>query len=63
MVIQLGLVIPGLYNLSNSVENQFLQMGLIILGVRSLFASLSLGYKDMFFLEATGRNDWFLNVK
>ena len=54
-----GLVIPGLYNLSNSVENPISSNGSYHLGVRSLFASLSLGYKDMFFLEATGRNDWF----
>ena len=54
-----GLVIPGLYNLSNSFENPKSSNESYHLGVRSLFASLSLGYKDMFFLEATGRNDWF----
>lgn len=54
-----GLIIPGLYNLSNSVEPAQSSNSSFNLGVRSLFASVSLGYKDFLYLEATGRNDWF----
>jgi TonB-linked SusC/RagA family outer membrane protein len=57
-----GLVIPNLYNLSNSVavarsENEAYQ-----LSVKSLFYYASVGYKDMFFVETTGRQDWFSNI-
>ncbi|MBE4947313.1 SusC/RagA family TonB-linked outer membrane protein [Chryseobacterium culicis] len=54
-----GLIIPGLYNLSNSVEQAKATNLSRHSSVRSLFASVSLGYKDYLFLEATGRNDWF----
>ncbi|REC62911.1 SusC/RagA family TonB-linked outer membrane protein [Chryseobacterium pennae] len=54
-----GLIIPNLYNLSNSREVPKASNASYHLGVRSLFASVSLGYKDFLFLEATGRNDWF----
>ena len=53
-----GLVIPGLYNISNRVgeatvtENNFqsAQVG--------VFAQLKTAYKEFLFLELTGRNDW-----
>ncbi len=54
-----GLVIPNLYNLANSVENPISSNASYHLGVKSLFASISLGYKNTLFIEATGRNDWF----
>ena len=54
-----GLIIPGLYNLANSKESPVSSNEEYSLGVRSLFASVSLGFKEIFFLEATGRNDWF----
>ena len=57
-----GLVIPNLYNLINSVavaksENEAYQ-----LSVKSLFYYVSVGYKDMLFVETTGRQDWFSNI-
>lgn len=54
-----GLIIPGLYNLNNGKENSLATNYSGHSSVKSLFASISLGYKDMLFLEATGRNDWF----
>ncbi|MCQ9640167.1 SusC/RagA family TonB-linked outer membrane protein [Chryseobacterium sp. WG14] len=54
-----GLIIPGLYNLANSKEAPRSSNASYHLGVRSVFASVSLGYKDFLFLEGTGRNDWF----
>ncbi|NML72006.1 SusC/RagA family TonB-linked outer membrane protein [Chryseobacterium sp. RP-3-3] len=57
-----GLVIPNLYNLNNGVENSLATNASIHSSVKSLFGSVSLGYKDMLFVEATGRNDWFSSV-
>ena len=54
-----GLVIPGLYNLDNGVENSLASNSQSHSAVKSLFGSVSLGYKDMLYLEATGRNDWY----
>ncbi len=54
-----GLIIPNLYNLSNSRETPRSSNASYHLGVKSLFASVSLGYKNTLFVEATGRNDWF----
>jgi outer membrane receptor protein involved in Fe transport len=54
-----GLVIPNLYNLNNGKENSLATNNSAHSSIKSLFASVSLGYKDMLFLEATGRNDWF----
>ncbi len=57
-----GLVLPNIYNLSNSsspaqstnLEEQ--------MRTNSVYGFLSLGYKDMLFLEVTDRNDWFSTV-
>jgi TonB-linked SusC/RagA family outer membrane protein len=53
-----SLIQPGLINLSNSSEfpnvNQFSAKKII----NSAYASLSLGYQDYIFLDATARNDW-----
>lgn len=57
-----GLVIPNLYNLSNSKGAAQTSNYEDHLAVKSLFYYASLGYKDMLFVETTGRNDWFSNV-
>lgn len=54
-----GLIIPGLYNLNNGSENSLATDYSSHSSVKSLFGSVSVGFKDMLFLEATGRNDWF----
>lgn len=58
-----GLVIPGLYNLDNGVENSLASNAESHGSVKSLFASASLGFKDILFVEATGRNDWYSMLK
>jgi TonB-linked SusC/RagA family outer membrane protein len=55
-----GLIIPDLYSLSNSVSpTPFPFEKEDNSGVNSTYASLSLGYKDFFFLDGTFRNDGF----
>jgi len=54
-----GLIIPGLYNLNNGTENSLATNYSSHSSVKSVFGSVSVGFKDMLFLEATGRNDWF----
>ncbi|GAA4311105.1 SusC/RagA family TonB-linked outer membrane protein [Compostibacter hankyongensis] len=53
-----GLVVPGLYTLSNSLSAPLLYPGMPRSQINSLFADVNLGYKNTVFLEATGRNDW-----
>jgi outer membrane receptor protein involved in Fe transport len=53
-----GLVVPGWYNFDNSNGplydfNEFTRRRLI-----GLYAQLSLSWKDMIYLDLTGRNDW-----
>jgi hypothetical protein len=57
-----GLIIPNLYNLSNSKNlatsaNTFSQ-----LRVNSAYIMASLGYDNMLYLEATNRKDWFSTI-
>ncbi len=54
-----GLIIPNFYNLRNSVETPLAQNTDFNRRVNSVFGSVSLGYKETLFIEATGRNDWF----
>lgn len=54
-----GLIIPNLYNLSNSVEPAQATNSSTHWATKSIFASVSLGYKDFLYVEATARNDWF----
>lgn len=57
-----GLVIPNVYNLSNSAAPSFTDNFESQLAVKSLFYYASLGYNDMLFVETTGRNDWYSNI-
>jgi len=57
-----GLVIPNLYNLSNSKEQARATNYQEETRTNSLFGFVSLGYNDMFFVELTDRNDWFSTV-
>ncbi|MET0944689.1 MAG: SusC/RagA family TonB-linked outer membrane protein, partial [Flavobacterium sp.] len=55
-----GLIVPGIYSLSNSVAgNPFPLENEIDTGVNSMFASTSFGFKDFLFLDATVRQDIF----
>ncbi len=53
-----GLIVPGVYNLSNSTDSPILTDYTNEKVVNSTFASLSFDYKNMFYLEGTYRIDW-----
>ncbi|MGB8359435.1 MAG: SusC/RagA family TonB-linked outer membrane protein [Bacteroidales bacterium] len=54
-----GLMIPGVYSLKNTVSPLPLPMEVKqIVGVRSEYISISLGYRDFLFLDGTYRNDY-----
>lgn len=52
-----GLSTPGFYNIAASVDRPFVESYLREKEIRSLFAMVSLGYKDTWFLDASLRND------
>ncbi|HTJ13169.1 MAG TPA: SusC/RagA family TonB-linked outer membrane protein [Dinghuibacter sp.] len=54
-----GLAIPGIYTLSNAAAGivQYASDD-IRKQINSAFATGTLGYKDMLYLDVTGRNDW-----
>jgi len=54
-----GLVVPGIYSLQNSASALIFPVELnSIIGVRGLYASASLSYKSMLYLDATFRQDY-----
>ncbi len=53
-----GLVVPNLYNINNSFGKATVHDFKRKRIVNSVFASASLGYADMLFLDLTARNDW-----
>jgi TonB-linked SusC/RagA family outer membrane protein len=53
-----GLLIPGFYSLKSSVETPTVNSGTSKKKVNSLFGTVTLGYNDAVYLDATGRNDW-----
>ena len=53
-----GLVVPGVYALSNSVNTPNAPGETAYqLGVNGLFAAVSVGYKDFLYVDVTGRQD------
>ena len=57
-----GLIIPELYNLSNGWSDSKTENALTHKRVNSVYGFISLGYKDILYVEGTGRNDWFSTV-
>ncbi|MNK33835.1 Ferrienterobactin receptor precursor [compost metagenome] len=53
-----GLVIPNFYNLNNGAAAATVTYTNSNKRVYSLYESVSLGYKDMLFVDATNRTDW-----
>ena len=58
-----GLLIPNFYNLKNSINDPLATNSDYEKRVNSVFGSVSLGFKETVFIEATGRNDWFSTTK
>ncbi|MFA9195748.1 SusC/RagA family TonB-linked outer membrane protein [Flavobacterium sp. FBOR7N2.3] len=52
-----GLVVPDVYKLSNGVNMPNISVGDRYKKVNSLYGLVSLSYKDVLFLDVTGRND------
>jgi TonB-linked SusC/RagA family outer membrane protein len=53
-----GLFVPDLYTIGNSIGTASQTNTRASKTVRSLYARASLGWRDLVFLEVTGRNDW-----
>ncbi|WP_109831586.1 SusC/RagA family TonB-linked outer membrane protein [Reichenbachiella versicolor] len=53
-----GLVVPGLFNLSNSRSPTISGNYLSRKSINSLYGGVTIGFDDYLFLEITGRNDW-----
>ncbi|MCY1634801.1 SusC/RagA family TonB-linked outer membrane protein [Marinifilum sp. D737] len=53
-----GLVVPGVYNLLNSVDPALMNDFTSERQTNSVFAQFAVGYRNMLFLEATYRTDW-----
>lgn len=53
-----GLIVPNLYNLANSVELPTVTNAKFKKRVNSVFGSVSLGFRDLLYVDVTGRNDW-----
>lgn len=53
-----GLVVPGVYKLSNGSSAPILTLGDANKKMNSLYGLVSMSYRDMLFVDVTGRNDW-----
>ena len=53
-----SLVVPGLFNLGNRAVDPTLSDSRSTRRVNSLYGSAQVSWRETFFLEATGRNDW-----
>lgn len=53
-----GLVVPGWYNLSNSVQAARSEQNNTLYRIYGLLGNATLGYKKYAFLELSARNDW-----
>ncbi len=53
-----GLVIPGLYNLQNSISDVVTTQYKEEKEINSLYGTLGIGYKNKVFVDVTARNDW-----
>ncbi|HRQ49651.1 MAG TPA: SusC/RagA family TonB-linked outer membrane protein [Agriterribacter sp.] len=52
------LVVPDNYSLANAKETPTTSYSKMEKEIHSLYASVSLGYKNQLYLDLTGRNDW-----
>jgi TonB-linked SusC/RagA family outer membrane protein len=53
-----NLTIPGLYNISNTINTNPATDSRTKRRQQAVFADVTLGYKDFLFVNATARNDW-----
>jgi len=53
-----GLVVPGVYSLSNTKRNPMASTYKKKKAIRSVYATMDLEFYDAFYLNLSGRNDW-----
>lgn len=53
-----GLVIPGVYKLNNGLASPQIRLADKNYNVNSVFGLAAFGYKNMYFIDVTARNDW-----
>lgn len=53
-----GMVIPGVYKLSNGLASPQIKVTDKNFNVNSLYGLAALGFKDKYFVDITARNDW-----
>ncbi|MGJ5641709.1 SusC/RagA family TonB-linked outer membrane protein [Formosa sp. S-31] len=53
-----GLIYPNVFNIANFTTTNNIRQSVGNREVQSVFGSLDFGYKDMLFLDVTGRSDW-----
>ncbi|GAB3765103.1 SusC/RagA family TonB-linked outer membrane protein [Spirosoma pomorum] len=53
-----GLLLPGVYKLSNALEQSIADNILTQRQINSVYGLVNLGWRDMIFVDITGRNDW-----
>lgn len=53
-----GLTYPNVFTVANFAETNNLSQTVVNREVQSIFASANFGYKNLLFLDVTGRNDW-----
>lgn len=54
----IGLVVPGVYKMTNGVSNPLVATYDADKKVNSVYGLINLAYRDRVFLDLTGRNDW-----
>jgi TonB-linked SusC/RagA family outer membrane protein len=52
------LTVPGVYNFSNSAATPWYDESLERKRIESLYGQAQFGYRDFWFVDVTGRNDW-----
>ncbi|MEJ1729934.1 hypothetical protein SMA90_26735, partial [Escherichia coli] len=58
-----ALIVPGLYTISNVSGSPGTSMGGSRIRENSVYANLSLGFKGMFYIDASARNDWSSTIE
>ncbi|MFT3748557.1 MAG: SusC/RagA family TonB-linked outer membrane protein [Agriterribacter sp.] len=53
-----GLIVPGLYTLTNNIGRVTYTENVFQKRINSLFGNVTLGYDNTVFLDISGRNDW-----
>lgn len=53
-----GLIYPNVFTIANFATTNNISQSVFNREVQSVFGSVNVGYKDMLFLEVTGRTDW-----